>query len=83
VLPVWAGTDGTMGRLLLAAAAIYCAGYPALEHLRPASFERPLKNFNRTVDAAVSDGRRAAIVLDDARRMRYLQTLIDRWPQAF
>ena len=72
-----------MGRLLLAAAAIYCAGFPVFEDLRPAAIERPLKNFHRTVDAAVSDGRRAAIVVDDARRMRYLQPLIDRWPRAF
>jgi hypothetical protein len=71
-----------MGRFLLAAAAIYCAGFSAFDGLRPSALDRPLKQFHRTVDAAVLDGRRAAIVLDDARRMRYLQSLTDRRPSA-
>lgn len=72
-----------MGRLVLAAGLIYCAGLPAFDDLRPARLDRPIKSFHHTVAAAVSDGRRAVTLLDDARRMRYLQTLIYHWPSAF
>lgn len=72
-----------MRRLLLAAGLVYCAGFPAFEALRPASLERPIRTFHRTVDLAVLDGRRAIGVIDDARRMPSLQTVINRWPQTF
>ena len=72
-----------MGRLLLAAGLIYGAGFSAFDDLRPVPLDRPLKTFHRTVDAAVSDTRRAIAVIDDARRMPSLQTLTNRWPQIF
>jgi hypothetical protein len=72
-----------MGRLLLAAGLVYCAGFPAFDDLRPASLDRPIRTFHRSVDLAVSDGRRAITVVDDARHMPSLQTLTKRWPQTF
>ena len=78
-----AGEEREMGRLLLAAVAVYCAGSPVFEDVRPALLDRPLKTFYRTANAAVSDGRRAIAVIDDARRMPSLQTLTSRWPSAF
>jgi hypothetical protein len=72
-----------MRRLLLAAGLIYGAGFSAFDGLRPASLDRPIRTFHRTVDAAVLDGRRAIVVIDDARRMPSLQALTHRWPQTF
>jgi hypothetical protein len=72
-----------MGRLLFAAAAIYCAAFPAFETWRPAALDRSMRSFRQTVDAAVAEGRRATTAFDDARRMRRLQSLIDRWPSTF
>lgn len=72
-----------MGRLLLAVGLIYGAGFSAFDDLRPEALDRPLRTFHRTVDAAVSDGRRAITVIDDARRVPSLQTLTKRWPQTF
>ena len=72
-----------MGRLLLAAALIYGAGFPAFDDLRPGALDRAFKTFYRTVNAAIADGRRAITFVDDARRMPSLQALTKRWPQTF
>jgi hypothetical protein len=87
-LPVWGraefqGGAIAVGRLLLAAGLIYCAGFSAFDDLRPVWLDRPLKVFHRTVDAAFSDGGRAIAVIDDARRLPSLQTLTSRWPRTF
>ena len=58
-----------MGRLLLAAALIYGAGFPAFDDLRPGALDRAFKTFYRTVNAAIADGRRAITFVDDARRI--------------
>ena len=72
-----------MRRLLLAAGLIYCAGFPAFDDLRPASVDRPIKTFHRTVNLSVLDGRRAINVVDDARHMPSLQMLTKHWPSTF
>jgi hypothetical protein len=63
-----------MGRVILLLALAYGYGHPAWGGYRPGPLDRPLREFQRTVDAAVSDGRRALALLDEARRMRYLET---------
>jgi hypothetical protein len=59
-------------------ALAYGCGHPACESIRPAGLDRPLREFHRTLDVAIADGRRALAVLDDARRMHYLDTGLRR-----
>jgi hypothetical protein len=64
-----------MGRILFVSALLYGWGSPALDGRRPHELERPLRDFHRSVDAAISDGRRTLVMLDDVRTMRYLAAL--------
>jgi hypothetical protein len=66
------GDVDPMGRILVLAALIYGYGGASFEGRRPDALDRPLREFHRSVDAALADGRRAAIALDDFRTMRYL-----------
>lgn len=52
-----------MGRILLIAVVIYGFGDPGFDGHRPASLDRPLRNFHRTVDATASDAQRALIAI--------------------
>lgn len=61
-----------MGRSLLLVATLYALGHPGLAGYRPASVDHALTGFHREVGRAISDGRRALTLLDDARAMRYL-----------
>jgi hypothetical protein len=61
-----------MGRSLLLAATVYALGHPGLANWRPPMLDPALQGFHREVNQAVADGRRALILLDDARAMRYL-----------
>ena len=65
-----------MWRGLLAAAMLYGYGHSAAYGYRPAALDRPLRDFHREVNHAAADGRRALIVLDDARAMRHLKVLL-------
>jgi len=67
-----------MFRTLIAAAAIYTCGHPALDGYRPTVLDKPLQGFYGDVNVAARDGRRALAVLDDARAMRYLNVFIQR-----
>jgi hypothetical protein len=64
-----------MGRIVLLAALLYGYGAPGFEG-RPDALDRPLRDFHRSVDVALADGRRALVTLDDFRTMRYLATAL-------
>ena len=53
-----------MGRLLLFTALIYGYGDPGFDGLRPASFDRPLRNFHRAVGIIASDAQRILVKID-------------------
>jgi hypothetical protein len=55
-----------MGRVLFLTALIYCYGDPGFDGHRPASLDRPLRDFHRAVDRAGRDVQRAVIAIDDA-----------------
>ena len=61
-----------MGRVVLLAALVYGYGAPGFDGRRPDALDRPLRDFHRSVDVAIADGRRALVTLDDFRTMRYL-----------
>ena len=65
-----------MGRILLLAALLYGYGHSAFDGHRPDALDRMLREFHRTVDATLSDGRRTLAVIDDARSMRQLSPLM-------
>ncbi len=74
-----------MGRSLAIVALIYACGHPGFDGYRPAAFDRTLRSFHGEVNAAAREGRRALVLLDDARSMRYLdgysrsmQSMLDR-----
>lgn len=74
-----------LGRSLAIVALVYACGHPDFDGYRPAAFDRTLRSFHGEVNAAVRDGRRVLVLLDDARSMRYLegdsrgmQSMLDR-----
>ncbi len=68
-----------MTRSLLLLALLYVCGDARFDSHRPELLDRTLRSFHRTVDLAVSDGRRAladgrraVAALDHARTMQYV-----------
>jgi hypothetical protein len=53
-----------MGRILLLTALLYGYGDPGFDGHRPASFDRPLRNLNRAVNAIASDAQRILVTID-------------------
>jgi hypothetical protein len=56
-----------MGRILLIATLLYGYGDSGFDGRRPASLDRPLREFHRAVDAAARDARRALVWIDSRR----------------
>jgi len=54
-----------MGRILLLAALVYGYGDPGFDGHRPASFDRPLRNFHRAVNTVASDAQRILVTIDN------------------
>jgi len=54
-----------MGRILLLAALAYGYGDPCFDGHRPASFDRPLRDFHHTVNTAASDVQRILVTIDN------------------
>jgi hypothetical protein len=65
-----------MGRIALLTAMLYGWGDPAFDGRRPASLDRPLRDFHRVVNESTIEARRVLITLEDSRSMRYLRPLI-------
>ena len=55
-----------MARIFLLAALIYGYGDPGFDGHRPASLDRPLRNFHTAVDSAARDAQRALVTLDNS-----------------
>jgi hypothetical protein len=55
-----------MGRVLFLVVLIYCYGDPGFDGHRPASLDRPLRDFHRAIDSAGRDAQRALVAIDDA-----------------
>ncbi len=58
-----------MGRILLIAALLYGYGDAGFDGHRPASLDRALREFHRTVDRTASQTQRVLIALDDSTRV--------------
>ena len=54
-----------MGRIWLLAVLLYGYGDPGFDGHRPASLDRPLREFHRTIDATAANARRALVAVDD------------------
>ena len=54
-----------MGRIFLLAALVYGYGDSGFDGHRPASFDRPLRNFHRAVDVIARDAQRILVAIDD------------------
>jgi hypothetical protein len=54
-----------MSRILLLAALVYGYGDPGFDGHRPASFDRPLRDFHRAVNTAASDVQRILVTIDN------------------
>jgi hypothetical protein len=54
-----------MGRILLLTALVYGYGDAGFDGHRPASFDRPLRNFHRAVGAMASDAQRILVTIDN------------------
>jgi hypothetical protein len=62
-----------MARILLLAALIYGYGDPGFDGHRPASLDRPLRNFHTAVDNTARDAQRILVTLDNgASKLRKL-----------
>ena len=70
-----------MGRVLILAGLLYGYGDAGLDGHRPASLDRPLRNFHRAVDITASNAQRTLIAFDD-RVMPALPALADRLRRA-
>jgi hypothetical protein len=55
-----------MARIFLLAALIYGYGDPGFDGHRPASLDRPLRNFHTAVDTAARDAQRTVVTLDNS-----------------
>lgn len=66
-----------MGRIWLLAALAYAYGNPDFDNHRPQAFDRPLREFHRTVDAAGVSVTRFLVSIDDRSRtlVRDIQSL--------
>ena len=68
-----------MGRILLLTALVYGYGDPGFDGHRPASFDRPLRNFHRAVGAVAGDAQRILVKIDsDANVITTLPMLGDK-----
>ncbi len=72
-----------MGRSLVIAALLYGWGHPAFEGRRPDAFDRPLREFHRSVNAVALDTRRTLASFDDFRTIRDLSTTLGPLKNAF
>jgi hypothetical protein len=53
-----------MGRILLLTALVYGYGDSGFDGHRPASFDRPLRNFHRAVGTIAGDAQRILVTID-------------------
>jgi hypothetical protein len=53
-----------MGRILLFTALVYGYGDSGFNGHRPASFDRPLRNFHRAIGTIASDAQRILVTID-------------------
>ena len=68
-----------MGRILLLTALLYGYGDPGFDGHRPASFDRPLRNLHRAVDAVARDAQRILVAIDSRTNViATIPTLPDR-----
>jgi hypothetical protein len=54
-----------MGRILLLTVLVYGYGDPGFDGHRPASFDRPLRNFHRAVGTIASHAQRVLVTIDN------------------
>ena len=55
-----------MARIFLLAALLYGYGDPGFDGHRPASLDRPLRNFHTAVDSTARDAQRMLVAIDKA-----------------
>ena len=72
-----------MGRSLMIAALLYGWGHPAFEGRRPDAFDRPLREFHRSINSIATDTRRTLATFDDFRTIRDLSTTLRPLTNAF
>jgi hypothetical protein len=72
-----------MKRIWLVAALLYGWGMPVFDGYRPGTLDRPLRDFQRTVNAGVTDARRALSSLDDLRAVPAMVASLRRFNSAF
>ena len=54
-----------MGRILLLTALVYGYGDPGFDGHRPASLDRPLRNFHRAVSTIAGEAQRILVTIDN------------------
>jgi hypothetical protein len=68
-----------MGRIFMLTALLYGYGDPGFDGHRPASFDRPLRNFHRAVGVVAADAQRILVKIDsDANLLATLPMLGDK-----
>jgi hypothetical protein len=68
-----------MGRIFMLTALLYGYGDPGFDGHRPASFDRPLRNFHRAVDAISRNAQQMLVKIDsDANLVATLPMLGDK-----
>ena len=53
-----------MGRIWALAIALYVYGHASFDGRRPAAFDKPVREFRRSLDAVPGDGRRMLTAVD-------------------
>jgi hypothetical protein len=72
-----------MGRLFILAALLYGYGDPGFDGHRPASIDRPLRNFHFAVDSSARDAQRILVAIDsNAPKLRVLGDRLRRVGEA-
>jgi hypothetical protein len=67
------GTASMLGRLLTLAALVYSYGAPGFDGHRPASIDRPLRNFHDAIGDTARDAQRVLVAIDNGvPRLRML-----------
>ena len=72
-----------MGRSLIIAAMLYGWGHQVFDGRRPDAFDRPLREFHRSVNAVALDTRRTLATFDDWRSIHDLSTTLSPLKNAF
>jgi hypothetical protein len=65
-----------MGRVLALAIAFYVCGDASFDGRRPVAFDKPLREFRRSVDAIPADGHRALAAADWLRGQYTLEHVL-------